>query len=258
MIIASWNVNSLRARIELVKQFIEETGVDVLLLQETKCTNEQFPHDIFEDYGYNIAHHGQKSYNGVAILSKMPLEDVNTSFYQESGSEQARYIEATISLKNGKAIRLASVYVPNGGEVDSDKFIFKLDFLEYFYQYLAGNKEELFLVAGDFNVAPYDLDMYDASLGGTCCTEVERRAVRKFFNHGFIDLFRAMNPHQLEFTWWDYRHGAWPKNMGLRIDYFLASPMIMDYINKIEIAKKWRGTVKASDHAPILAYLDLD
>ncbi len=257
--IATWNVNSIRSRLVHVQDFLKENRIDILLLQELKCENHQFPQEIFEEMGYNMAIHGQKSYNSVAILSRFSLEDIKTNFPSCPDPSQARYVEAVISLPNNDAMKLISVYVPNGMEVGSEKFLYKLDFLENFTKHL---KNELSLdmkivVGGDFNIAPTDSDIYKASgfESGLCVSPQERAHFQKMLNLGYSDAYRSKNPNKIEFTWWDYRESSWQQNKGLRIDHFLLSPEAQDQLLSCHIDMEFRSREKPSDHAPVIIEL---
>lgn len=227
---------------------------DIVLLQETKVLNEQFPTMEIEELGYNIALHGQKTYNGVAILSKGTLEDVVTRLPGDDNDEQARYIEAVTTI-GSTVLRAASVYVPNGQDAGSDKFTYKLFFLDRLQRHLhsLARLEEIMIVGGDYNVAPAARDVYDAkSLDGTVCYHPEeRRRFRSLLNLGLVDAYRALHPDRHQFSWWDYRGGGWQHNKGMRIDHLLLSPQAADRLRGADIEQKLRGEEKASDHVPV-------
>ena len=255
MKIVTWNVNSIKARMPNVLEWLEATNPDVVLLQETKSTKETFPFGPLSHLGYNIEVVGQKSYNGVAILSKRPIEDVTTSLPGDSSDEQARYIEAVIG-----DVRVASVYVPNGQEVSSEKFDYKLKFYERLHQHLQTllGYEEAFVIGGDYNVALNDEDTYDPKSreGKILFSLPERGCLRKLFNLGLTDATRILHPAntaqgQELYSWWDYRAGSWANNTGMRIDYLLLSPQAADRLESSQIDKDVRGKPKASDHAPV-------
>ncbi|MDB2414290.1 exodeoxyribonuclease III [Rickettsiales bacterium] len=254
--IATWNVNSVKSRIQHLLDYLRsDEAPDILLLQEIKCITEAFPSMEVEDCGYNIAVHGQKTYNGVAILSKYPIEDVNTELAGEPEDEQARFIEAVICAGQ-KAIRVANVYVPNGQSPDSEKFQYKMRFFDRLYEYAKKclSYEEPFLIGGDYNVAPYpELDVYaPKSLEGTiCCHRQEREKFRKLTGLGMIDAFRLSNPHTQQYSWWDYRGGSWQQNKGMRIDHILLSPEAADMVTTSGVNQEIRGLEKPSDHAPV-------
>jgi exodeoxyribonuclease-3 len=260
-IICTWNVNSVKARLNHLEKFVSEVNPDVILLQELKCIEEQFPYEAVENLGYNIAVSAQKSYNGVAILSKSPLEDVIKVLPGDSEDEQARYIEAFTDI-NGHKIRLASVYVPNGQEVGSDKFRYKLSFfkrLQGHIKDLLSYKEKL-IIGGDLNVAPEDIDVYNPkSLDGSVGFHPEERSCfRTIINTGVFDAYRLFNPDRQEFSWWDYRTSGWQHNKGMRIDHLLISPEVGDSLSKVWIESKPRGWERASDHTPVLLSLSND
>jgi exodeoxyribonuclease-3 len=287
--IATFNVNSIKARLPNLLAWLDVARPDIVLLQELKCVDEAFPAMEIEERGYNIASHGQKTYNGVAILSKFPLDDVvrglpetpppiggkmgggpMESMYSDSaphltsprwGEEtdpQARYIEAVVSIKCG-AIRVASVYVPNGQDVGSDKFPYKLNFLERLRAHWVERLtyHEVAVLGGDFNVAPAPIDVYDhAALDGSVCYHpLERARLSALMHLGLYDAFRVANPTKQQFSWWDYRSGGYDRGHGLRIDHLLLSPMAADALAHCIIDETPRGQEKPSDHAPVIATL---
>lgn len=251
MRIATWNVNSVKARLPNVLAWLQSAAPDVCLLQELKCVTEAFPALEIEALGYNLAVHGQKTYNGVAILSKRPIEDVMTGLPGDPADEQARYIEATIS-----GVRIASIYLPNGNPVDSPKFPYKLSF---FSRLLARTKallaqEETFVLGGDYNVCPTDADVYDPKgwANDALCRQESRAAFRTMLNLGLTDAYRSLHPDtERAWTFWDYQAGAWPRDHGLRIDHLLLSPQAADRLQACEIDREPRGREKASDHTPV-------
>lgn len=251
-LIACWNVNSINSRVDHVSNWIKKHQPDILLLQELKCLEEAFPRSAFEDLGYNIAIYGQKTYNGVAILAKLPIEDVTSGVSSLTDDNQARYIEALV----GK-LRIVSVYVPNGQEVGSDKFDYKLRFLDHFTLHVQKllKYEEALIIGGDFNIAPFIEDVPSLDVlkrDRILCSKLEREALRKILNMGFIDGIRAAHPTQQQlFTWWDYRAGSWEQNKGYRIDHFLLSPQAADLLENSDVDTAPRGLEKPSDHAPI-------
>jgi len=250
MHIVSWNVNSVKSRLEHLLNFLDEYSPDVILLQELKCIDEAFPRMEIEEKGYNIATSGQKTYNGVAILSKHPIEDVNKALPGDDADIQARYIEA---FTGGK--RVVSVYVPNGQAIGSDKFHYKMAFYDRLYKHLQEllKFDEELVVGGDYNVAPEEIDVYDKRHleGKLCFTIEERKKFRSLLNLGLSDSFRILHPNTHEFSWWDYRAGSWDQNKGLRIDQILTSPESSDRLIEAGIYIKIRDLAKASDHAPI-------
>jgi len=254
--ISTWNVNSINARLEHLLSWLEQERPDVALLQELKCLTEAFPYSQIEDLGYNIAVHGQKTYNGVAILSKMPLTDVITDFPNNPVSNEARYIEALVNLPKF-AIRVASVYVPNGQSITSDKYEIKLEFLEALKNYYQSilSMEEIVIIGGDFNVACAAIDVYDSeALNDSILFSLkERQALRKFISAGFVDSYRVLNPTNEGYTWWDYRANSFNRNHGVRIDYIFCSPEAIQTNIECFVSKDWRAKEKASDHIPVTA-----
>ncbi|MDF3048077.1 MAG: exodeoxyribonuclease [Candidatus Midichloriaceae bacterium] len=255
--IICWNLNSLKPRMQILEKVVAEHEPDAILMQEIKCTTENFPYMELESMGYNIAVLGQKTFNGVAIMSKSPIEDI-TRGIPDFADEQARYIECVTNLK-GLTLRLASVYIPNGQEVGSDKFVYKMSFLRALREHLQNIKkfQEVCLVVGDYNVAPEDIDVHDPKkLEGKIGFHIdERMAFRSILNDGFYDAFRAKHPVMQEFSWWDYRGRSLSGNEGMRIDHVLASPEALDRVFDVEILKEYRNLEKPSDHAPILTVL---
>lgn len=249
-LIVSWNVNSIRVRLPQLTEFLQSRNPDIVLLQELKATEDVFPYDEIQNLGYNVTIQGQKTYNGVAILSKFPISNIISTLPGDDTDLEARYIEALCG-----PYHVASVYVPNGQEIDSTKYHYKLKFYERLYahlQYLLKNNDRT-IIGGDYNVAPFDIDVYDpeAWKEKILCSTAERNAFRKLLHLGFYDSFRAIYPNKQAFSWWDYRAGAWPKNEGLRIDHLLLSPKAMDGVLDTGIDKEIRAETKASDHAPI-------
>lgn len=255
--VATFNVNSIKARMVNLLDWLKVQPVDILLLQETKVVNEQFPAMELEDLGYNLAIHGQKTYNGVCIASKFPLEDVITALPGDDSDEQTRYIEAVANV-SGKVLRVASAYVPNGQAVDSEKFPYKLRFFErlraHWEQQLA--YREPVVLGGDFNCAPYPLDVYHPSLDGSVCYHpAERERLRGLMHLGLYDAYRALHPNEQRFSWWDYRGGGYERGLGLRIDHLLLSGQAMDMLQACEIDETPRAQERPSDHAPVIARL---
>lgn len=258
--VATFNVNSLKMRMGNLLDWLKDSPIDILLLQETKTVDEQFPRLELEDKGYNLAFTGQKTYNGVCIASKYPIDDVITRLPGDEGDEQARYIEGIISLP-GTALRVASAYVPNGQEVGSDKFAYKLRFFErlrtHWEQQLRFREHAV--LGGDFNCAPGPIDVFDAkALDGTVCYHpAERERLRALMHLGLYDAFRAKHPHSKAFSWWDYRGGSFERGHGLRIDHLLLSPSAMDACVACTIDDTPRTQEKPSDHAPVIATLNV-
>ncbi|MGD0143107.1 MAG: exodeoxyribonuclease III [Rhizomicrobium sp.] len=254
MKIATWNVNSVKARLETVVQWLKEAQPDVVCLQEIKTTDDTFPADAFEALGYNCAVHGQKTYNGVAILSKRPMEDVTPRLPGGDGDDHARYIEAVVPGEHG-VMRVASIYAPNGNPIGTDKFKYKLAWLERLAKHateLLALEEPLALM-GDINVIPTADDCYDpkAWLGDALFQPESRAALRRIEFLGLTDAFRACHAEPQQYTFWDYQAGAWQKDHGIRIDHILLSPQAADRLNASGIDKHVRGREKPSDHVPV-------
>jgi len=258
--IATFNVNSVKARLPNLLTWLNASRTDIVLLQELKCVDEAFPAMEIEERGYNIATHGQKTYNGVAILSKFPLDDITRGLAGDETDEQARYIEAVVSVPSG-ALRVASAYVPNGQDVASDKFPYKLKFFERLRAHWAERLtyHEVAVLGGDFNCAPAPMDVYDpAALDGHVCYHpLERERLRALMHLGFYDAFRVANPTKQQFSWWDYRANGYERGHGLRIDHLLLSAMAVDKLTGCIIDETPRQQDKPSDHAPVVCNLAL-
>lgn len=250
MRIASWNVNSAKARQDHILDYLKAGSADVLLIQETKTQDVNFPVDLYQDAGWNVVFHGQKSYNGVAIAARQPLTDVMSGLPGDAEDEQARYMEATI-----EGVRVATIYLPNGNPAPGPKFDYKLAWMER----LNRRAEELLrdeipvVLAGDFNVIPQDIDCYDPpGWEGDALTRAESRAA---FNRlsllGYTDALRACHPGQVLYSYWDYQAGAWQKDNGVRIDHLMLSPEAADRLVAAEVDKGPRGLEKPSDHTPV-------
>ena len=258
--VVTWNLNSIRSRIEHLLAFLEREKPDVVLLQELKLETAMFPTEPIEALGYNCAVYGQKTYNGVAILSRHPLQDVVRGLPCDVESGYARYIEAVVSLPQ-QAVRVASIYVPNGQSVDSDKFIYKLNFMQCLLEHTQKllSYEEILVMGGDYNIAPSPMDVYNPrSLDGTVCYHpVERAALRKLTSLGLSDAWRLMHPQEKTFSWWDYRQNGYERNAGLRIDHLLLSPEATDKLHSANIDQTERQKEKPSDHAAVMCQLNI-
>ncbi len=257
MKIATWNVNSIRVRSDAVLGWLKKCEPDVLCVQETKVEDGKFPGEAFADAGYGAAFSGEKSYNGVAIFSKHPISDVQIGFPEmpmpESPmNEQRRLIAATV-----KGVRLINVYIPNGESVDSPKFIYKLNFIARLRDYLDRYHQTAMplTIVGDFNVAPEARDVYDPDgwEGEILCHPKEREAMITLMSWGLVDLFRMHHEEGGHYSWWDYRVGAFRRNMGLRIDHIWATPPFASNCVLCEIDKAPRADKQPSDHAPMIA-----
>jgi exodeoxyribonuclease-3 len=256
MRIASWNVNSIKAHLGAVTSWLKEREPDVVCLQELKCVDEAFPRSEIEDLGYNIAVHGQKTYNGVAILSKHPIDEARPRLPGDDSDEHARYIEATISTKEG-AVRVASIYLPNGNPVGTDKFKYKLAWMDRLAKHASEllTLEEPLVLAGDFNVIPTVADAeFPEKWTDDALAQPETRArFRALGALGFTDALRATHGGKGLYTFWDYQAGAFQKNNGIRIDHLMLSPQAADRLQSVGIDKKVRAAEKPSDHVPIYA-----
>jgi exodeoxyribonuclease III len=248
--IASWNVNSIKVRLPNVLAWIESAQPDVLCLQETKCLAADFPQLDFKGLGYHVECVGQRTYNGVALLSKLPPRDVLAWLPGNPADEQARYVEATIG-----DLRIASIYLPNGNPVESEKYPYKLAWMERLIDRAAEllTLEVPFVLAGDFNICPTDQDVYDP-VGwreDALCRPESRARFRRLMNLGLTDAFRVYHAEPHLYTFWDYQAGCWNRDEGLRIDHLLLSPQAADRLCACDIDKSPRGKEKASDHTPI-------
>lgn len=254
---ATWNLNSIKTRISHLLQFISEHDPDVICLQELKCDNNLFPYDAFSHLPYNLYVNGQKSYNGVAIFSKFVADEVKIDFPSNPAPDQARFIEITFNNPVLGFVRAISLYAPNGGAVDSDKFQLKLKFYKQFIDYIKSinSFDEKLLIGSDYNIAPFDIDVYDPEdlKNTTCFTYAEREKMRTLLNCGLVDNFRILHPHKNEFTWWDYRAGAFEQNKGLRIDGILSSYNALPFLDSCIINYNARTMTQPSDHAPVMS-----
>ncbi|MEM8755998.1 MAG: exodeoxyribonuclease III [Pseudomonadota bacterium] len=254
MKIASFNINGVKARLPALLQWLEEAAPDVALLQEIKSVDEAFPREPIEDLGYNVETHGQKGFNGVAILSKRPIEDVARGLPGDPEDEQARWIEATISGDAG-AVRVCGLYLPNGNPAPGPKYDYKLAWMRRLEARAAEllASEEVAVMAGDYNVIPQAEDCYDpaAWADDALFLPQSRAAFRRILNLGFTEAFRAVNGAPGAYTFWDYQGGAWGKDRGIRIDHILLTPQAADRMTACEIDRTPRGRDKPSDHTPI-------
>lgn len=258
MKIATFNINGIKARIEALPQWLDEEQPDVAVLQEIKSVDEAFPREIFEDRGYNLETHGMKSFNGVAILSKLPLEDVTRGLPGDETDAQARYIEATVVGK--QAIRICGLYLPNGNPAPGPKYDYKLAWMARLQARAATllAQEMPFMMAGDFNIIPQDEDAArpEAWRKDALALPDSRAAYRRIVNLGLTDAFRARVQGPGHYSFWDYQAGAWNRNDGIRIDHLLLSPACADLLTDAGIDKHVRDREKPSDHVPVWVTLD--
>lgn len=258
MKIATWNINGIKARHDNLIEWLKQENPDIACLQEIKSVDENFPREEIESLGYNLETHGQKSFNGVALLSKLPFDEVNRGLPLENENddpdEQARFIEGIFSIKSG-AISVVSLYLPNGNPVDTEKFPYKLQWMKRL-EIWARKKlqdEEAFILAGDYNVIPMPEDCHDPKAweGDALYRPESRTAFRRLLNLGLTEAIRTTNSEDKTYTFWDYQAGAWPKNNGIRIDHLLMSPEAAKLLEKADIDKHVRDWEKPSDHVPV-------
>jgi len=258
MRIATWNVNSVNARLETVVRWFEEAKPDVACLQEIKCVDEKFPTEAFERLGYNVAIHGQKTYNGVALLSKTPLEDVRKGLPGDDADEQARYIEALVS--GPEPVRVGCLYLPNGNPIDTEKFGYKLNWMARLNAHARDllALEEPFVLTGDFNVIPEprDAEFPNNWVGDALFQPESRAAFRALKNLGLTEAYLQADGAPGAYTFWDYQAGAWQRNNGIRIDHALLSPQAADRLTGVSIHRDVRAWEKPSDHVPLVVELD--
>lgn len=259
MIIATWNINGIKARLDVLIAWLKEANPDVVCLQEIKSVDENFPVERIEELGYNVATDGQKGFNGVAILSKRPFDELIPRLPGDDTDEQARYLEAVISGEEG-AVRVASIYLPNGNPVDTEKYPYKLAWMERLIAHAEDRlaHEEALVLAGDYNVIPQDGDCYSAEAWAEDALALPqtRERFRALLGLGFTDALRAVTPEEGIYTFWDYQAGAWQHNNGIRIDHLLLSPQASDRLKQCETTSQVRGWEKPSDHIPI--WIDLE
>jgi exodeoxyribonuclease III len=252
--IATWNINSIRVRLDAVLDWLEKHKPDVVLFQETKVPDQEFPVDDFGDLGYDAVFHGQRAYNGVAILAKDELEDVRKGLPSDEREADRRLISARIG-----GVRFVSAYVPHGQSLSSEMYPVKLDWLTRLGSSLElfGAPSEPVVIGGDFNVAPEDIDVWNvqAMEGGTHVSPPEREALRGVLSRGVHDAYREKYPDQRQFTWWDYRSGSFHRDAGLRIDLFLVTQPILDRTARVWVDVETRAAEKSSDHAPVFLEL---
>lgn len=258
MKIATFNINGIKARVNALKDWLEQAQPDVALLQEIKSVDENFPREMFEDMGYQVETHGQKSFNGVAILSKLPLEDVSRGLPGEDTDEQARWIEATVM--GAVPIRVCGLYLPNGNPTPGPKYDYKLAWMDRLQARAKAllASEEPFLMAGDYNIIPQDEDAKRPEIWheDALALPESRNAYRRILNLGFTEAFRSRHQGGGHYSFWDYQAGAWQRNNGIRIDHFLLSPQCADLLTDCQIDADIRGREKPSDHVPVWITLE--
>jgi len=258
MRIATWNINSIRQRLDHLQAWLKEREPDIVCLQEIKCVDDAFPRENFESLGYNVAVHGQKTFNGVALLSKLPFDEVAPGLIGDKEDVQARFLEALVSTKTG-VLRVVSLYLPNGNPPASEKYFYKLKWMDRLIAFSLERLklEEPMLLAGDYNVIPAAVDARNpaAWVNDALFLPQTREKFRALINLGLTDALRAVSESDDLFTFWDYQAGAFQKNNGIRIDHLLLSPQATDSLVDAGIDRHVRGWDKPSDHAPV--YVDL-
>jgi exodeoxyribonuclease III len=262
MKIATWNINGVKARLESALTWLREAEPDVACFQEIKCVTEAFPSAVFEDMGYNIAVHGQKGFNGVAVLSKRPFDEVSVrGLPGDEADLHARYIEVCVA-RTGGVVRIGNLYLPNGNPIGTDKFAYKLAWMQRLRQRAAAllELEEPFVLMGDYNVIPEPVDAKNpqAWTEDALFQPESRAAYRSLVNLGLTDALRACLPGPGVYTFWDYQAGAWQKDHGIRIDHILASPQATDRLVAAGVDKFTRGWEKPSDHVPVWIELNAE
>jgi exodeoxyribonuclease III len=261
MRIATWNVNSVRQRLESLQAWLAERAPDIVCLQEIKCVDEAFPREAFEALGYNVAVHGQKTFNGVALLSKLPFEEVAPGLIGDKSDVQARFLEAIVSTKTG-VIRVACLYLPNGNPAPGEKYDYKLKWMDRLTAFARERLklEEPFVLAGDYNVIPTAADAKrpQAWVKDALFLPQTREKFRGLVNLGLTDALRATSDDEGLYTFWDYQAGSWQKDDGIRIDHLLLSPQAADRLTGAGIDKHVRSWDKPSDHVPVWIDLDIE
>jgi exodeoxyribonuclease III len=258
--IATWNVNSIKQRLDAAVTWLAERQPDIACFQETKCVDEAFPREPFESLGYNLAIHGQKTFNGVALLSKFPFDEVSNGLPGDHTDDHARFIEAVISTERG-ALRVASIYLPNGNPPETEKYSYKLGWMKRLLAYADERLSlgEPLIMAGDYNVIPAAADVRNPQnwLGDALFLPRTRSAFQSMLNLGLTDAVRATTDAPGLYTFWDYQAGAWQKNNGIRIDHLLLSPQAADRLIEVGIDRHVRTWEKPSDHVPVWVDLDI-
>ncbi len=253
MRIATWNINGIKARLEILLAWLAQEKPDIVVLQEIKSVDEAFPRAEIEALGYNVETHGQKSWNGVAILSLLPFDEVWRGLPGDDSDEQARLIEGVFSVQSG-VVRVCGIYLPNGNPVDTEKFPYKLAWMRRLESFVEGRLalEEPFILLGDFNLIPEPIDAHNAEnwWGGALVRPESLERWRTLCNMGLTDALRATTAEP-SYTFWDFQAGAWRRNAGIRIDHLLLSPQAADRLDGVTVHKDVRGWDKPSDHVPV-------
>ena len=261
MRIATWNVNSVRQRLDHLLTWLRDCAPDIVCLQEIKCVDDAFPRLEIEALGYNVVTHGQKTFNGVALLSKLPFEETRSGLAGDDEDAHARFLEGVVTLKHG-VMRVACLYLPNGNPVDTEKYPYKLKWMSRLLEYSKERlkAEEPLVLAGDFNVIPAAADVYNpAAWSNDALFRPEtREAFQSLLGLGLTDALRAVTDAPGQYTFWDYQAGAWQKNWGIRIDHLLLSPQASDRLTHVGIDSYVRAWEKPSDHVPVWADFDLE
>lgn len=261
MRIATWNVNSVKQRVDNLIAWLKERAPDIVCLQETKCVDQAFPREPIEALGYNVAVHGQKTFNGVAILSRYRFDEVALRLPGDDDDDHARFMEASVSSTRG-AVRVACLYLPNGNPPDTDKYSYKIKWMDRLFRYARDRLklEEPLILAGDYNVIPTAADVHDPAAWAKDALFLPqtREKFRALCHLGLTDALRAASDDAGHYTFWDYQAGAWQKNWGIRIDHLLLSPQAADRLTEVGIDKHVRSWEKPSDHVPVWADLAID
>jgi exodeoxyribonuclease III len=260
MRVATWNVNSIRQRLDHLLAWLQERSPDLVCLQEIKCLDDAFPREPIEALGYNVVTHGQKTFNGVALLSRLPFDETRMGLAGDPDDTHARFLEGVVSLRRG-VLRLACIYLPNGNPPTTDKYPYKLNWMKRLVDYSveALKTEEPLIIAGDFNVIPAAADVHDPALWANDALFLPqtRERYQALLNLGLTDAIRAVTEDAGQYTFWDYQAGAWQKNNGIRIDHMLLSPQASDRLVTAGIDRHVRTWEKPSDHVPVWADFDL-
>lgn len=256
MKIISWNINSIKARSHLIENWLDKACPDLLFLQEIKTVNELFPREVFEQRGYHLSLNGQKGYHGVAIASKVPVQTDLMKLPGDEEDVQCRFLQVDI-----QGVKFINIYLPNGNPVDTEKYPYKLKWMDRLINHAKSliEQEVPFLIAGDYNVIPTDKDVYEPNdWRDDALFRVEtRNKFRQLCNLGLTEAFDALHPHRVQYSFWDYQKGRWPRNEGIRIDHFLLSPHLADQLISCDVDEETRALEKTSDHAPVVCELDI-